>query len=206
MLLEIFGLKISISGLKISVSGLKISISGLKISISGLKISINSLKISINGLKISISGVKIWISGLKILIFGLKIWISSLNISISGQRNSGPPPKEWCIEFWPPPEGMVPNFEPKNDLKKGQICVFGSFLGPNGPFRLFSHYIQSWSDKSQRFCFLFTFFLAQNEQVNWNNLCLLICPNRRNCLIWWFLLESFNMLILEIINRWRSCH
>ena len=29
------------------------------------------------------------------------------------------------------PEGMVPNFEPKNDLKKGQICVFGSFLGPN---------------------------------------------------------------------------
>ena len=55
--------------------------------------------------------------------------------------NSGPPPKEWCIEFWPPPEGMVPNFEPKNDLKKGQICVFGSFLGPNGPFRLFSHHI-----------------------------------------------------------------
>ena len=54
--------------------------------------------------------------------------------------NSGPPPKEWCIEFWPPPEGMVPNFEPKNDLKKGQICVFGSFLGPNGPFRLFSHH------------------------------------------------------------------
>ena len=29
---------------------------------------------------------------------------------------------------------MVPNFEPKNDLKKDQICVFGSFLGPNGPF------------------------------------------------------------------------
>ena len=55
--------------------------------------------------------------------------------------NSSPPPKEWCIEFWPPPEGMVPNFEPKNDLKKGQICVFGSFLGPNGPFRLFSHHI-----------------------------------------------------------------
>ena len=55
--------------------------------------------------------------------------------------NSGHPPKEWCIEFWPPPEGMVPNFEPKNDLKKGQICVFGSFLGPNGPFRLFSHHI-----------------------------------------------------------------
>ena len=27
------------------------------------------------------------------------------------------------------------------DLKKGQICVFGSFLGPNGPFRLFSHHI-----------------------------------------------------------------
>ena len=31
---------------------------------------------------------------------------------------------------------MVP-FEPKNDLKKGQICIFGSFLGPNDPFRLF---------------------------------------------------------------------
>ena len=26
-----------------------------------------------------------------------------------------------------PPEGMVPNFEPKNDLKKGQICVLGRF-------------------------------------------------------------------------------
>ena len=136
-------------------------------------LEIFGLKISINGLKISLPGLKIWISGLKILIFGLKIWISSLNISISGQRNSGPPPKEWfqilapsrrngskfwpppegmvpnsgpppkewCIEFWPPPEGMVPNFEPKNDLKKGQICVFGSFLGPNGPFRLFSHHI-----------------------------------------------------------------
>ena len=132
--------KFKISGLKISVCGLKISISGLKISISGLKISINGLKISINGLKISISGLKIWISGLKILIFGLKIWISSLNISISGQRNSGPPPKEW-FQILAPPEGMVPNFEPKNDLKKGQICVFGSFLGPNGPFRLFSHHI-----------------------------------------------------------------
>ena len=112
---------------------------------------ISGLKISISGLKIWISGLKIWISGLKILIFGLKIWISSLNISISGQRNSGPPPKEWFqilapsrrngSKFWPPPEGMVPNFEPKNDLKKGQICVFGSFLGPNGPFRLFSHHI-----------------------------------------------------------------
>ena len=58
----------------------------------------------------------------------------------------------WPEEFWPPPEGMVPNsgpppegmdpnFEPKNDLKKGQICVFGWFLGPNEPFRLFSHHI-----------------------------------------------------------------
>ena len=93
-------------------------------------LEIFGLKISINGLKISLPGLKIWISGLKILIFGLKIWISSLNISISGQRNSGPPP-----------EGMVPNFEPKNDLKKGQICVFRSFLGPTGPFRLFSHHI-----------------------------------------------------------------
>ena len=95
-----------------------------------LKISISGLKISVSGLKIWISGLKISISGLKILISGLKIWISSLNISISGQRNSGPPP-----------EGIVPNFEPKNDLKKGQICVFGLFLGPNGPFRLFSHHI-----------------------------------------------------------------
>lgn len=58
-------------------------------------LEIFGLKISINGLKISLPGLKIWISGLKILIFGLKIWISSLNISISGQRNSGPPPKEW---------------------------------------------------------------------------------------------------------------
>ena len=40
--------------------------------------------------------------------------------------NSGPPDPPP-----PPPEGMVPNFEPKNDLKKGQICIFGSFLGPN---------------------------------------------------------------------------
>ena len=101
--------------------------------ISGLKISISGLKILISGLKISISGLKIWISGLKILISGLKI-------SISGQRNSGLPRRNGS-KFWPPPEGMVPNFEPKIDLKKGQICVFGSFLGPNGPFRLFSHHI-----------------------------------------------------------------
>ena len=45
------------------------------------------------------------------------------------------------MEWSHSPKGMVPNFEPKNDLKKGQICVFGSFLGPNGPFRLFSHHI-----------------------------------------------------------------
>ena len=45
------------------------------------------------------------------------------------------------LQILGPPEGMVPNFEPKNDLKKGQICVFGSFLGPNGPFQLFSHHI-----------------------------------------------------------------
>ena len=31
-------------------------------------------------------------------------------------------------------------------------------------------------------------------------------PKSQKLLIWWFLLESFNMLILEIINRWRSCH
>ena len=31
-------------------------------------------------------------------------------------------------------------------------------------------------------------------------------PISQKLLIWWFLLESFNMLILEIINRWRSCH
>ena len=108
------------------------------------KFKISGLKISVCGLKISISGLKICISGLKIWIFGLKIWISSLNISISGQRNSGPPPEgmvHWILA--PPPEGMVPNFEPKNDLKKGQICVFGSFLGLNGPFWLFSHHILS---------------------------------------------------------------
>ena len=57
------------------------------------------------------------------------------------------------------------------------LCCFLSFLFAS------TVKVQSWSDKSQRFCFLFTFFLAQNEQVNWNNLCLLICPNRRNC---WF--------------------
>ena len=72
----------------------------------------------ISGLKISISGLKIWISGLKISISGLKILISGLKISISGQRNSGPPP-----------EGMVPNVEPKNDLKKTKFSYFGSFLG-----------------------------------------------------------------------------
>ena len=34
----------------------------------------------------------------------------------------------------PPPKGMVPNFEPKNDLKKVKICIFGLFLGPNDLF------------------------------------------------------------------------
>ena len=38
-------------------------------------------------------------------------------------------------------DGMAPNFEPKIDLKKGEICIFRSFLGPNEPFRLFSHHI-----------------------------------------------------------------
>ena len=37
--------------------------------------------------------------------------------------------------------GMVPNFEPKIDLKKDKICIFGPFLGPNDLFRLVSHHI-----------------------------------------------------------------
>ena len=36
-----------------------------------------------------------------------------------------------------PPEEIVPNFEPK----KPQNVNFEWFLGPNDPFRLFSHYI-----------------------------------------------------------------
>ena len=65
------------------------------------------------GLKISISGLKISISGLKIWISGLKISISGLKILIFG------------LKIW----------------ISSQICVFGSFLGSNGPFRLFSHHI-----------------------------------------------------------------
>ena len=33
------------------------------------------------------------------------------------------------------------NFEPKIDLKKDEICIFGPFLGPNDLFQLFSHHI-----------------------------------------------------------------
>ena len=36
------------------------------------------------------------------------------------------------------PEETMPNFEA---LKMSYFCMFGPFLGPNGPFRLFSHYI-----------------------------------------------------------------
>ena len=43
----------------------------------------------------------------------------------------------WPEEFWPPPEGMVPNFEPKNDLKKGQICILGRFQVRTGRFDYF---------------------------------------------------------------------
>ena len=40
-----------------------------------------------------------------------------------------------CWMILATPEGMVPNFEPKIDLKKDEICIFGPFLGPNDLFR-----------------------------------------------------------------------
>ena len=55
---------------------------------------------------------------------------------------TGPPPRRnGAANFGPPTDGMVPNFEPLIGLKKGEICIFRSFLGPNEPFRLFPHHI-----------------------------------------------------------------
>ena len=71
--------------------------------------------------------INIWPQNIDIWPQNINIWPQNIDI--------------WPEEFCPPPKGMVPNFEPKNDLKKGQICVFGWFLGPNEPFRLFSHHI-----------------------------------------------------------------
>ena len=31
------------------------------------------------------------------------------------------PLKEWFIKFWPPPEGIMPNFEPIDDLKRPNL-------------------------------------------------------------------------------------
>ena len=44
------------------------------------------------------------------------------------------------------PEGMVPNFEPKNDLEKTKFAIVGVFLSPYNQLQLFSHNLYAQLD------------------------------------------------------------